>query len=230
MMTRKRKAMDMYNNVSMTEVTSLIQEIKNALNMKNIFIKEEIIPEKKDIIILLTDNNDNLIGKINGGVEEFAIVENSEEIYKDAFSILWVKVEKDYQGHNLATFLIIYIIYLCKTNFGDINYIVLEDDTDETDQNKNIYVKLGFVYQKKKEVVMLENGQEMNVNNGGEMQLNINHFFNDSIIEKLNKILVTLKNWNKIGGKRKTKTKTKTKKRKYSKKKKNGKKSSRRKN
>jgi len=229
-MTRKRKAMDMYNNVSMTEVTSLIQEIKNALNMKNIFIKEEIIPEKKDIIILLTDNNDNLIGKINGGVEEFAIVENSEEIYKDAFSILWVKVEKDYQGHNLATFLIIYIIYLCKTNFGDINYIVLEDDTDETDQNKNIYVKLGFVYQKKKEVVMLENGQEMNVNNGGEMQLNINHFFNDSIIEKLNKILVTLKNWNKIGGKRKTKTKTKTKKRKYSKKKKNGKKSSRRKN
>jgi GNAT superfamily N-acetyltransferase len=214
----------------MTEVTSLIQEIKNALNMKNIFIKEEIIPEKKDIIILLTDNNDNLIGKINGGVEEFAIVENSEEIYKDAFSILWVKVEKDYQGHNLATFLIIYIIYLCKTNFGDINYIVLEDDTDETDQNKNIYVKLGFVYQKKKEVVMLENGQEMNVNNGGEMQLNVNNFFNDNIIEKLNKILVTLKNWNKIGGKRKTKTKTKTKKRKYSKKKKNGKKSSRRKN
>ena len=216
-MTRKRKAMDMYNNSSMTEVTSLIQEIKNVLTMKNIFIKEEIIPENKDIIIRLTDNNDNLIGKINGGVEEFTIVENDEEIYKDAFSIMWVKVEKDYQGHNLATFLIIYLIYLCKTNFGDINYIVLEDDTDEIDQTKNIYVKLGFVYQKKKEVVMLENGQEMNVNNGGEMQLNVNNFFNDNIIEKLNKILVTLKNWNKTGGKRQRKN-TKRKKRKTTKK------------
>lgn len=224
-MTRKRKAMDMYNNSSMTEVTSLIQEIKNVLTMKNIFIKEEIIPENKDIIIRLTDNNDNLIGKINGGVEEFTIVENDEEIYKDAFSIMWVKVEKDYQGHNLATFLIIYLIYLCKTNFGDINYIVLEDDTDEIDQSKNIYIKLGFVYQKKKEVVMLENGQEMNVNNGGEMQLNVNNFFNDNIIEKLNKILVTLKNWNKTGGRRQRKNtkrkKRKTKKNKYSKKRKN---------
>lgn len=52
---------------------------------------------------------------------------------------------------------------------------------------------------------MLENGQEMNVNNGGEMQLNVNNFFNDNIIEKLNKILVTLKNWNKTGGKRQRK-------------------------
>jgi GNAT superfamily N-acetyltransferase len=202
----------------MNEVSTIIQEIKNILSEKNIFINEEIIPETKDIIIRLIDtNNNNLIGKINGGVGEFTIIENDQEEYKDAFSIIWLKVEKNYQGLSLGTFLIIYIIYLCKINFSDIQYIFLEDDTDQIDQSKNIYIKLGFVYQKNKEVIMLENGQEMNVNNGGEMQLKITDFFNNNLIEKLNKILVTIKNWNKNGG-RKRQRKGKSKKGKKSKK------------
>ena len=220
MFTRKRKALDMYNTSYESEITTLIQEIKNLLSEKNIVINEEIIQETKDINIRLTNKNDNnnLVGKINGGVGEFYIIENGEEIEKDAFTITWLKVEPNYQGHNLGTFLIIYSIYLCKINFSDIQYIFLEDDTDETDPTKNIYVKLGFIYQKIKETVQLEDGQFLSVNNGAEMQLNIADFFNNILIDKLNKIKLTKKNWNKIGGgKMKRKRKRKTKKMKKSK-------------
>lgn len=202
MFTRKRKSEEMYNNSSESEIVFLIQEIKNLLNEKNIIVTEEIIEKTKDINILLTDkkNNNNVIGKINGGVGEFFIIENGEEIEKDAFTITWLKVDSNYQGHNLATFLIIYSIYLCKKNFSYVQYIFLEDDTDEIDPSKNIYIKLGFTYQKKKETVQLEDGQFLSVNNGSEMQLNISDFFNSNLIEKLNKIKITIKNWNKNGG------------------------------
>lgn len=215
MFTRKRKAVDMYNTSYESEIVTLIQEIKNLLSEKNIVINEEIIQETKDINIRLTDKNDNnnLVGKINGGVGEFNIIENGEEIEKDAFTITWLKVEPTYQGHNLATFLIIYSIYLCKINFSDIQYIFLEDDTDETDPTKNIYVKLGFIYQKIKETVQLEDGQFLSVNNGAEMQLNIADFFNNVLIDKLNKIKLSIKNWNKImGGKNRSVRKRKSKK------------------
>ena len=210
MFTRKRKSDDLFENTYETKISLLIEEIKNVLNTKNIFINEEIIQEEKDIIIRLTDNNNNLIGKINGGVEEFPIIENGEETYKDAFSILWLKVENNYQGLSLGTFLIIYCIYLCKKNFSDVEYIFLDDDTDEIDPSKNIYLKLGFVYQKEKETMVNEDGQMISVNNGSEMQLKISDFFNDELLDKLNKINIKWRNWNKNGGSRRKNIKRKS--------------------
>jgi hypothetical protein len=224
MMTRKRKINDTFsisasvNNIS--EISLLIDEIKNLLTEKNIFINEEIdrAIEKRNIIIKLLDKNNNIIGKINGGVEEYKIIENGEEIYKNALYIEWVKVEDNYKGYNLGIFLIIYFIYLCKINFSDIDYVVLEDDTDEIDPQKNIYVKLGFIYQETKEI-QLDNGQIINVMSQPEMQLNIKDFLNNELIEKLNKIKIRLRNLVKYeGGKRKKKRRTRTRKAKKTKK------------
>ena len=223
MFTRKRKLNDTINlpdnNINnINNITLLIDEIKNLLIDKNIFINQEIDEKNRNIIIKLLDKNNNIIGKINGGVEEYKIIENGQEIYKNALYIEWVKVEDNYKGYNLGIFLIIYYIYICKINFSDIDYVVLEDDTDEIDPDKNIYVKLGFIYQETKEI-QLDNGQIKNVLSQPEMQLNITDFFNNVLIEKLNKIKIRLRNLIKYeGGKRNKKRKTRTRKSKKTKK------------
>ena len=215
----KRKFNEMFDTPTISETSTLIDEIKNVLITKNILISEQIDAEKKDIIIKLIDNNNNnIIGKISGGVTEFNIFENGTEDYKDAFYIEWVTVDNNYKGYNLGTFLIIYCIYLCKINFGDIEYIVLEDDTDEVDLEKNIYYKLGFIYQVAKETQQLPDGTILNVSNGGEMQLNIKDFFDkNNLLEKLNKIKVRIRDLNLNnsyqGGKRKKTNKRQSKKR-----------------
>jgi len=175
-----------------SETSSILDEIKNSLIEKNILFNEKIDDANQDISIELINNN-KVIGQLNGGVGEFKIIENGDESEKNAFSISWVKVEDNYQGYNLGTFLIIYCIYLVKTNFNDIEYIVLDDDSDGRDINNNIYYKLGFIYQETKEVKN-DNGRTITVNASPEMQLNINDFFNNDLLVKFNKIKMKIRN------------------------------------
>ena len=189
----------------------IIDEIFSILIEKNIFTNTQIDKENKNIIVNLLDKNNNIIGEINGGVGEFKIIENGDELEKEAFSISWVKVDDNYKGYNLGTFLIIYCIYLCKINFSDIEYVVLDDDSDERENDKNIYNKLGFIYQETQEI-QLENGELKSVNSGPEMQLNITDFFNNNLLNKLNNIKIRIRNLNKLdGGKRKTRKQRKRK-------------------
>jgi hypothetical protein len=184
----------------------IIDEIFSILTEKNIFTNTQIDNENKNIIINLLDKNNNIIGEINGGVGEFKIIENGDELEKEAFSISWVRVDDNYKGYNLGTFLIIYCIYLCKINFSGVEYVVLDDDSDERDNDKNIYNKLGFIYQETQEI-QLENGELKIVNSGPEMQLNIVDFFNDNLLTKLNNIKIKIRNLNNFeGGKRKINT------------------------
>lgn len=207
----------------MFDISSLLDEIKNLLREKNILVNEKIDNTNQNISIELINNN-NVIGQLNGGVGEFKIIENGEESEQDAFSISWVKVEDNYKGYNLGTFLIIYCIYLVKTNFSDIEYIVLDDDSDGRDINNNIYYKLGFIYQETKQV-QNENGTTITVNTSPEMQLNINYFVNNTMAEKLYKIKSRMQNLVKYeGGKSKINRKTRRNKSKI-RKGKNGKKS-----
>jgi len=211
MFTRKRKSNEMENIDNENNIDFLLNEIKNLLMEKNIYINEQIIEDgnERDININLTDKNNNLIGNINGGIGDFSIIENGYKIEKKAFSISWVNIEKNYQGNNLGTFLIVYCIYLCKKKFTDIQFIVLDDDTDETNTEKNIYKKLGFIYQETKEIID-ENGNKIEVNTSSEMQLNISDFFNNNLLDKLNRIKISIKNLKKkedetVGGKKKKK-------------------------
>jgi hypothetical protein len=188
------------------EITeSSLDEIKNILMSKNISISENIHQNNQEIIIHLIDKQKNIIGKINGGVGEFKVMEKDEDFETNAFSISWLEIQDNYKGYNLGTFLIIYCIYLCKTHFNDIDYIVLDDDSDGLEEDKNIYRKLGFTYQETKEIP-LENGEIITVKSSPEMQLKITDFSNNMFIEHLNKIKMKIQNLVKSkGGKRKTK-------------------------
>lgn len=223
MVKLKRKADIMF------EISILLDEIKNLLREKNILVNEKIDNSKQDISIELKDKNNNVIGQINGGVGEFKIIENGDESEKEAFSISWVKVEDNYKGYNLGTYLIIYCIYLVKINFSDVEYVVLDDDSDQREQANNIYSKIGFIYQETKQV-QNENGTYTTVNTSPEMQLNINYFVNNTMVEKLYKIKSSMQNLVKYeGGKSKINRKTRRNKSKIrSKKGKNGKKSKKR--
>ena len=125
--------------------------------------------------------------------------------------------------------MIIYCIYLVKINFSDVEYIVLDDDSDEREQANNIYSKIGFIYQETKQV-QNENGTSTTVNTSPEMQLNINYFVNNTMVDKLYKIKSSMQNLVKYeGGKSKINRKTRRNKSKIrSKKGKNGKKSKKR--
>lgn len=206
-MRGKRKVNDMFETPIISETSNILDEIKNLFTEKNILLNEKIDNANQDISIeLINKNNNNVIGQINGGVGEFKIIENGQEVELNAFSISWVKVEDNYQGYNLGTFLIIYCIYLVKMNFSDIVYIVLDDDSDGRDVNNNIYYKLGFIYQETKEV-QSDDGTKSIVNAAPEMQLNINEFFNNDLLMKLNKMKMKIRNLvtSVVGGKGKRK-------------------------
>ena len=201
-----KRSRQTYEMDQLSEMSTIIDGILDLLSKKNIVCTKQIDIQNKKISIELIDNNSNKIGELDGGIGEFKIIENGNQFETDAFSISWVKIEDNYKGQNLGSFLVIYCIYLCNNNFPDIKYIVLDDDTDETNQDKNIYRKLGFIYQETKEI-QLENGEMSTVNSGPEMQLNINAFLNSDWLYKLTKIQNTIRNFGQFkGGKRIKKT------------------------
>jgi len=201
-----KRSRNSYEMEHLSEISNSIDRIIDLFTNKNIICDKQIDVPNQNIKINLLDSNSNNIGVIEGGISEFTIIENGNSIQTNAFSITWIKINDKYKRLNLGSFLIIYCIYLCKINFPDIKYIVLDDDTDETNQDKNIYRKLGFIYQETKEI-QLENGEMSTVNTGPEMQLNINAFLNSDWLYKLTKIQNTIRNFGQFkGGKRIKKT------------------------
>jgi hypothetical protein len=223
-----KRSRDSFETEHLSEISSSIDRIIELFTNKNIVCDKQIDIPNQNIKINILDNNSSDIGVIEGGVSEFTIIENGINIETNAFSISWVKINDKYKRLNLGSFLIIYCIYLCKINFPDIKYIVLDDDTGVTNVNDNIYYKLGFRYLYTKEV-STDNGEIAIVNTGPEMQLNINDFFfKNDISYKLVKIQSTIKNYLQLLGGKRIKTTRKVKKRRKSRKSRKTKKSKRR--
>jgi hypothetical protein len=102
----KRKLHEMSNIIE-----SSLDEIKNALMSKNILINEKIDENKQEIIIHLLNKKEEIIGEINGGVGEFKIIENNEDLETNAFSISWLEIQDNYKGY-----ISYYLLYIFMQN------------------------------------------------------------------------------------------------------------------
>ena len=95
------------------------------------------------------------------------------------FAIGWVGTETPYQGKNLGILIIIYGICYLKTQFANINYVKLDDDSDNSlHMKQNVYNKLGFVFQPPIELDMFK---DILIISGPEKQLQLdNNFINNA--------------------------------------------------
>ncbi len=107
------------------------------------------------------------------------------------FTIGWVGTETPYQGQHLGILIIIYGINNLKQRFANIHYVKLDDDSDNSLHiKKNVYNKLGFVFQNPIELNLFQN---ILIISGPEKQLQLdNNFINNAnnrldIIEKREK-------------------------------------------
>ena len=87
----------------------------------------------------------------------------------DVFSVEWLSVNPKYRGQSLGTLLLIYGMYYIKTIFNDIEFVILDDDSDKsTLMGENIYNAVGF---RSRERVSLNIGLSKQVDKGNKIIL-----------------------------------------------------------
>lgn len=198
---------------SFHEINTKINEIIDLLKNNNILCKEEQLDDKITIT-LINETTSKEIGYIEGGKGQFNL-EATNDLYDsnddnetDACNVYWLNIYDDsYKGTNLGSFLLIYFILLCKKTYPDIEFIVVDDDTDELNQDKNIYCKLGFKYIHTKEIIGEDGKTEIKYTDP-IMKLNMDQFLKKDAINILNKIHQRIRNFLYTkGGKRTRKSK-----------------------
>jgi hypothetical protein len=114
-----------------------------------------------------------------------------EETEVPVFHITWVSTGDNYRGQGLALLILIYGICVLKEKFPHINYVTLDDDSqNNTSVKGNIYTRLGLDYIGLIELNILQQG-ELKIS-GPEKQLLLDNAF----INRANSLL------NNIGKKR----------------------------
>jgi hypothetical protein len=99
------------------------------------------------------------------------------------FTIGWVSTETLYQGQHLGILIIIYGICYLKERFASVNYVKLDDDTNNSLHiKKNIYNRLGFVFQNHIELDMF---RDILIISGPEKQLQLDNNFINNATNKL---------------------------------------------
>ena len=100
------------------------------------------------------------------------------------FKISWVYTQPNYRGNKLALLLIIYSICYLKIQYPNINYVTLDDDSDNSIYIKNIYNSVGFNFQEPIEMDLLKSNR-LKIS-GPEKQLLIDNVFLINIHAMLN--------------------------------------------
>ena len=163
--------MEGYNNLRETIRQIIIDkgyvlqmEYNNGIYDFNIYDNTTVICNLK---IIVTVGN-ILIGKTRSSYQ------NKMEDH-DILKILWVFTQPNYRGKQLALLLIIYSISYLKIEYPNINYVTLDDDSDNSIYIKNIYNSLGFNFQEPVEMDLLKS-KRLKIS-GPEKQLLLNDEF-----------------------------------------------------
>jgi len=124
----------------------------------------------------------NTVGNILVGKTRSSYQNKIED--SNIFKISWVYTEPNYRGHKLALLLIIYSICHLKIQYPNINYVTLDDDSDNSVYIKNIYNSVGFNFQEPIEMDLLKS-KRLKIS-GPEKQLLLNDDFLINIHAMLN--------------------------------------------
>jgi hypothetical protein len=98
-------------------------------------------PRKEVVAIIRThlSTGDIILGQTRG-----ADIQQETPV----FTIGWLGTNKEYQGLGLGILLLIYALCYLKQRNPDINYSILDDDSDRSENLiDNIYTSLGYVFQ-----------------------------------------------------------------------------------
>jgi hypothetical protein len=209
------------SNKSLTSVNHQIVKIKDLLQKLNIHVKPELLRESIGIELLKQNKQNNLhsqatqslnsdeslnsynkedyelIGNISSSIGTNSIYTNrkrtrqSERIEQPTLTITWVEVNSKFNGIGLGNFLIIYSIYLCTLYYPEIEYVLLDDDSDRSTSVKgNIYTKLGFEPVNKVSLSIVSN-KKINIT-GPEMILRISDLMDNKANIFLTKCITKL--------------------------------------
>ncbi len=109
----------------------------------------------------------------------------SKLIHNDVFAITWLETYEGYKCEFLALLLLIYGICILQLRFTNINYIVLDDDSDKSHElmESNIYNSIGFKFRDTIQIDITKKNKI--ITQGPEKQLEINKEF----VNKINILL-----------------------------------------
>lgn len=101
------------------------------------------------------------------------------------FNVSWLSTNKQYEGQQLGSLLLMYALCDLKIHNPNVNYAILDDDTDKSRSMKNIYNKLGFSF---RDFVCLGDKKGEVEMSGPEKQVELNDDFISCVIQKLDKL------------------------------------------
>jgi hypothetical protein len=142
-----------------TKIDRIIQEIDEYIQERNLFFIKDS-NGNNDTYILLKKNTEEEVGKIEIDVSQEYInqqhgrrLRSGIEIEDIVININWINVEKKYLGQKYGTIILIYAICSVLLDHPNIEYAKLDDDSDRSDNTRNIYSSLLFVHDEHTELI-----------------------------------------------------------------------------
>jgi len=171
------------------------------------YVPEGTEPEPETFRFAITTNRGERVAVIRTHLSTGDIIlgkTRDTDIEQDvpAFTIGWLGTNEEYQGLGLGILLLIYALCYLKLHNPHINYSILDDDSDRS-QNLigNIYTSLGYVFQDTIALDMSKANKIIISAPDRQLMLDTPENIQD-FLKRVNKMLDT--KFGKKGGKRKT--------------------------
>lgn len=159
----------------------LCKKVETIIGMKGYLLKPDVVSDEygnKTYVFNIYNKDGIIITNLQMVITRGNITGKTRSSFKeeDVFQINWVSTNQEYRGQQLATLVIIYSICYMVLNAKNIQYVILDDDSDKSIyMKKNIYNSLGFI---PRDLVALNMTKSETLNIlGPEKQLAIDYAF-----------------------------------------------------
>ena len=180
----------MENNKKINEI---LYEINDYITKKKLVFKKTYIKQEgSDFYHFELLDGKKSVGNIEISVSQDLIIQpkgrrlrSGIEIEEKVIHVNWINVEKEYLGKKYGTIILIYAICSVLLDHPNIEYAKLDDDSDRSDNIRNIYSSILFVHDEHTELI----GKFKNLLQGPEKTSYIGyHAYFDILLKKVSDI------------------------------------------
>ena len=134
------------------KINEILYEINDYITKKNLLFKKKYIKQEDLYHFELIDSKKS-VGNTEISVAQDSIIQpkgrrlrSGIEIEDKVIHVNWINIEKGYLGKKYGTIILIYALCLILLDHPNIEYAKLDDESDRSDNIRNIYSSILFAH------------------------------------------------------------------------------------
>tara|TARA_Y100000991_G_scaffold209360_1_gene189343 strand:- start:423 stop:1028 length:606 start_codon:yes stop_codon:yes gene_type:complete len=134
------------------KINEILYEINDYITKKNLLFKKTYIKQEDLYHFELIDSKKS-VGNTEISVAQDSIIQpkgrrlrSGIEIEDKVIHVNWINIEKGYLGKKYGTIILIYALCLILLDHPNIEYAKLDDESDRSDNIRNIYSSILFAH------------------------------------------------------------------------------------